>query len=103
MLWYFFTEPSFKFVKLNLTGKGSKTEKRTEKQILAKELKELLSSIEGHRLPVATVLPRYHQHFGRLLKISDYGARCIEELVEDLPSLQVGIFAASREMCHLLR
>ena len=95
MLWYFFTEPTFVFVQLNLTGKSSKTEKRTEKQSLAKELKELLSSIEGHRLPVATVLARYYQHFGRLLKISDYGARCIEELVDDLPSLQVRIFAAT--------
>ena len=95
MLWYFFTEPTFVFVQLNLTGKSSKTEKRTEKQSLAKELKELLSSIEGHRLPVASVLARYYQHFDRLLKISDYGARCIEELVEDLPSLQVRIFVTT--------
>lgn len=69
--------------------KSSKPEKRTEKQTLVKELKELLSSCEGQRLPVATVLARYYQHFGRLLKIGDYGARRLEDLVDGLPSLKV--------------
>ena len=56
-----------------------------------KELKELLSSCEGQRVPVATVLARYYQHFGRLLKIGDHGARRLEDLVDGLPSLQVGV------------
>lgn len=68
-----------------------KPEKRTEKQTLVKELKELLSSCEGQRVPVATVLALYYQHFGRLLKIGDYGARRLEDLIDGLPSLQVSI------------
>lgn len=56
------------------TDKSCKSEKHNEKQTLVKELKELLSSAEGQRIPLATVLARYYQHFGRLLKIGDYGA-----------------------------
>ena len=77
---------------MHSTDKNSKSEKRSEKQTLVKDLKALLSSVEGQRLPVATVLARYYQHFGRLLKIGDYGARCLEDLVEGLPSLQVSVF-----------
>ena len=77
---------------MHSTDKSSKLEKRSsEKQTLVKELKELLSSCEGQRVPVATVLARYYQHFGRLLKIGDYGARRLEDLVDGLPSLQVGV------------
>ncbi|KAJ7340352.1 hypothetical protein OS493_003095 [Desmophyllum pertusum] len=71
-----------RFICLVEKDKGSKSEKRNEKQILVKELKELLCSCEGQRLPMATVLARYYQHFGRLLKIGDYGARRLEDLVE---------------------
>lgn len=73
------------------TDKSSKPEKRSDKQTLVKELKELLSSCENQRLPVATVLARYYQHFGRLLKIGDYGALRLEDLVESSPSLQVSV------------
>jgi len=78
---------------LHSTDKSSKPEKRSEKQTLVKELKELLSSCEGQRVPVATVLARYYQHFGRLLKIGDYGARRLEDLIDGLPSgsLQVSV------------
>jgi len=76
---------------LHATDKSSKPEKRSEKQTLVKELKELLSSCEGQRVPVATVLARYYQHFGRLLKIGDFGARRLEDLVDGLPSLQVSV------------
>ncbi|XP_022794519.1 meiosis regulator and mRNA stability factor 1-like [Stylophora pistillata] len=69
--------------------KSSRPEKQSEKQALVKELKELLSSCENQRLPVATVLARYYQHFGRLLKIGDHGAQRLEDLVESLPSLQI--------------
>ena len=78
---------------MHSTDKKSKTEKRTEKQTLVKELKELLSSVEGQKLPLATILARYFQHFGRLLKIGDYGARRLEDLIQGLPSLQVGTFS----------
>lgn len=76
---------------LHCADKSSRVEKRSEKQILVKELKELLSSCEGQRVPVATVLARYYQHFGRLLQIGDYGAQCLEDLIDDLPSLQVSV------------
>ena len=71
------------------TDRSPKAGKRSEKQTLVKELKELLSSAEGQRIPVATVLAQYYQHFGRLLKFGDYGAGRFEDLVADLPSMQV--------------
>ena len=74
------------------TDRSPKAGKRSEKQTLAKELKELLSIAEGQRIPVATVLAQYYQHFGRLLKFGDYGAGRFEDLVADLPSMQVRTF-----------
>ena len=57
--------------------------------MLVRELKELLVSSEGQGIPVSIVLARFHQHFGRLLNVDDYGVHRIEELIEGLPSLQV--------------
>lgn len=69
--------------------KSPKSAKRNEKQTLVKELKELLSRADGQKIPLATVLAHYYQHFGRLLKFGDYGAGRFEDLVADLPSLQI--------------
>ena len=79
-------------ISFHSTDRSSKSEKGIEKQTLVKELKELLSSAEGQRIPLASVLAQYFQHFGRLLKIGDYGARRLEDLVEGLSSVQVSTF-----------
>lgn len=56
---------------------------------LSREVIELLSC-EGKQLLVSMVMNKYHEHFGKHLKIRECGFTRLEDLLQHVTGVQVG-------------
>ena len=58
------------------------------------ELVDLLKHSDLCRMPFARLVPSYHHHFGRQLRVSDYGHSKLQDLLESLTHIvEVGMIS----------
>ncbi|XP_046991582.1 meiosis regulator and mRNA stability factor 1 [Schistocerca americana] len=69
--------------------------------LLSRELVDLLKIQPGCQLPFGRFVPAYHHHFGRQIRVADYGFTKLVELLDAMPSIVQVMGEGSRRIVTL--
>lgn len=69
----------------------------TQLTLLSRELVDLLKIQPGCQLAFGRFVPAYHHHFGRQIRVADYGFTKLIDLLEAIPNVvQVNVYVYTK-------